>query len=417
MSHQSTYEPSNGFTRWLDSRLPIIRFAHDTLITFPTPSNLNYMWTFGAILVVCLVIQLLTGIVMAMHYAANTQVAFDTIENFMRDGNYGDIIRYTHAAGSSMFFAAVYIHIFRGLYYGSYKAPREILWIIGVLIFLAMMATAFMGYSLVWGQMSFWAVTVITNLFSSLDSIIPGLGTTLVQWIWGGFAVDNATLNRLFSLHYLLPFVIVGLVGLHIWALHVPGNNNPTGVEVKDVKAETVPFHPYYTVKDGYAIALFAVVFFFMVFFLPNYLNHPDNYVEANPLQTPPHIVPEWYFLPFYAILRAIPSKLGGVIAMFGAIAVLFFIPWLDSSRVRSARYRPIYKWLFWLLLISALALGWLGSKSPDGAYLIASRLFTAYYFLHFLVIMPVVGMIETPKPMPRSIADSIGGAASAAAE
>jgi ubiquinol-cytochrome c reductase cytochrome b/c1 subunit len=410
MEHQSNYVPTTGFTRWMDSRLPIIRMAYDTILDYPTPRNLNYMWTFGAVLAFCLGVQILTGIVLAMHYAADTTVAFDSIEHLMRDVNYGWLIRYTHAVGASMFFLAVYLHMFRGLYYGSYKAPREILWIIGVLIFLAMMATAFMGYSLVWGQMSFWAVTVITNLFSSLDSVISGLGTTLVQWIWGGFSVNDATLNRLFSLHYLLPFVIAGLVALHIWALHVPGNNNPTGVDLRDPKRETVPFHPYYTTKDGFALVIFALVFAYVTFYLPNYLGHADNYVEANPLQTPPHIVPEWYFLPFYAILRAIPSKLGGVMAMFGAIAVLALVPWLDTSRVRSTRYRPLYRWFFWLLVLACVALGYLGAKPPEGGYLIAARLFTAYYFIHFLIVMPLVGIIETPKPRPRSIADSIFG-------
>jgi ubiquinol-cytochrome c reductase cytochrome b subunit len=410
MAHQSTYEPKTAFTRWMDSRLPVIRFAYDTILDFPTPRNLNYMWTFGAILAFCLVVQIVTGVVLAMHYIADPTMAFDSIEHLMRNVNYGWLIRYTHAVGASMFFLAVYLHIFRGLYYGSYKAPREILWIIGVLIFLAMMATAFMGYSLVWGQMSFWAVTVITNLFSSLDSIISGLGTSIVQWIWGGFSVNDATLNRLFSLHYLLPFVIAGLVGLHIWALHVPGNNNPTGVPLRDPKTEAVPFHPYYTVKDGFAVAMFALLFAYFIFYMPNYLGHADNYVEANPLLTPPHIVPEWYFLPFYAILRAIPSKLGGVIAMFGAIVVLFFIPWLDTAREKSTRYRPIYKYFFWLLVITCLALGYLGAKSPEGGYLIAGRIFTAYYFIHFLIVMPVVGIIETPKPKAQTIADSILG-------
>jgi ubiquinol-cytochrome c reductase cytochrome b subunit len=272
-----------------------------------------------------------------------------------------------------------------------------------------MIATAFMGYSLVWGQMSFWAVTVITNLFSSLDSIIPGLGTTIVQWVWGGFSVDNATLNRLFSLHYLLPFVIAGLVGLHIWALHVPGSNNPAGLDIRDEKKETLPFHPYFTVKDTLGLAIFGLLFAYFVFYVPNYLGHADNYIEANPLQTPPHIVPEWYFLPFYAILRAIPSKLGGVIAMFSALVVLYFIPWLDSSRVRSARYRPIYRWFFWALVFTCIALGYLGSKSPEGAYLWASRFFTLYYFAHFLIVMPLLGLIETPKPMPASVADTFG--------
>lgn len=410
MAHESTYQPRFGLTRWLDARLPIIRFAYDTMVTFPTPANLNYMWTFGGILAICLVIQIVTGVVMAMHYAPNATVAFDLIDSFRRDGNWGDLLRNVHAVGATMFFAAVYIHILRGLYYGSYKAPREILWIIGVLIFLAMMATAFMGYSLVWGQMSFWAVTVITNLFTSVDEVIPGVGTVALQWILGGFSVDNTTLNRLFSLHYLIPFVIVGLVALHIWALHVVGNNNPTGVEVKDVKTETLPFHPYYTVKDAFAIAVFMLVFFFFVFYTAEYFGHPDNYVEANNLVTPPHIVPEWYFLPFYAILRAIPSKIGGVIAMFGAIVVLFFIPWLDTSKVRSTRYRPLYKPFFWLLVLSGVALGFLGKHNPEGGFLIASQVFTAYYFIHFLIIMPIIGKIEKTKPLPNSIAETMSG-------
>lgn len=408
MAHQSTYEPKTGFTRWLDSRLPVIRVAYDNFLDFPTPRNLNYWWTFGGILTFCLLIQIVTGIVLAMHYIADPSMAFDSIEHLMRNVNYGWLIRYTHAVGGSMFFLAVYLHVFRGLYYGSYKAPREVLWIIGVLILLAMIATAFMGYSLVWGQMSFWAVTVITNLFSSLDAIVSGLGTSIVQWIWGGFSVSGATLNRLYSLHYLLPFVIAGLVGLHIWALHIPGNSNPTGIELRDPKREAIPFHPYYTVKDLFALTVFGLLFAYFVFYMPNYLGHADNYIEADPLVTPPHIVPEWYFLPFYAILRAIPSKLGGVIAMFSAILVLCFIPWLDTARERSARYRPIYKWFFWLLVITCLALGYLGAKSPEGGYLIAGRLFTAYYFIHFLIVMPIVGIIETPKPKPQSIADSI---------
>ncbi len=410
MAHQSTYQPKTAFTRWLDTRLPIIRFMYDSIVTFPTPRNLTYLWTFGGILTFCLLVQIVTGIILAMHYTPHVDHAFNSIEHLMRDVNYGWLMRYTHAVGASMFFLAVYIHMFRGLYYGSYKAPREVLWILGVIILFLMIATAFMGYSLPWGQMSFWAVTVITNLFSSLDSIIPGLGTTLVQWIWGGFAVDNATLNRLFSLHYLLPFIIAGVVGLHIWALHVPGNNNPTGVDIKDVKKEAIPFHPYYTVKDVFAIAVFAVLFAYLVFYAPNYLGHADNYIPANPLQTPPHIVPEWYFLPFYAILRAIPDKLGGVIAMVGAIVILFFIPWLDTSRVRSTSYRPIYKWFFWLFVFTCLALGYLGAKPAEGWYVVASQVFTAYYFLHFLVVMPVVGIIETPRPLPGSVAETIYG-------
>src|SRR6516225_4344592 len=298
MSHASTYQPKTAFTRWLDSRLPIIRFAAD-FMAFGTPRTLNYLWTFGAILTFFLLMQIFTGVILAMHYTANINLAFNSVEHIMRDVPYGWFLRYTHAVGASMFFLAVYIHVFRGLYYGSYKAPREVLWMIGVAILIAMMATAFMGYSLVWGNMSFWAVTVITNLFSSLDSIWKGLGTTIVQWIWGGFSVDNATLNRLFSLHYLLPFVIVGLVGLHIWALHVPGSNNPSGIEVRNQAKETLPFHPHFTLKDSLAIAVFGLLFAYFVFYTPNYLSDVANYQEANKLNTPPHIVPEWYFLPF----------------------------------------------------------------------------------------------------------------------
>jgi ubiquinol-cytochrome c reductase cytochrome b subunit len=415
MSHASTYQPKTAFTRWLDSRLPIIRFAAD-FMAFGTPRNLNYLWTFGAILTFFLLMQIFTGVILAMHYAPNAALAFDSVEKVMRDVNYGWLMRYTHAVGASMFFLAVYIHLFRGLYYGSYKAPREVLWMIGVAILITMIATAFMGYSLVWGNMSYWAVTVITNLFSSLDSIWSGLGTTVVQWIWGGFSVDNATLNRLFSLHYLLPFVIVGLVGLHIWALHVPGSNNPDGVEVRNHAKETLPFHPYFTLKDSFGVAVFGLLFAYFVFYTPNYLSDVANYEPANQLKTPPHIVPEWYFLPFYAILRAVPSKLGGVIAMFGALVTLFLVPWLDTSRVRSTRYRPIYRWFFWALVFDCLALGYLGSQPPDGGTSIFgiffsrtffAQLFTLYYFAHFYLVMPVVGLIETPSPMPESIAST----------
>jgi ubiquinol-cytochrome c reductase cytochrome b subunit len=409
MAHPSTYKPTSGFGKWIDTRLPFPRVVHDQFMVFPTPRNLNYWWTFGGILTFMLVLQMMTGIVLAMHYVPSADGAFDSVEKIMRDVNWGWLLRYAHAVGASMFFVAVFIHTFRGLYYGSYKAPREVLWILGVLILLLMITTAFMGYSLVWGQMSFWAVTVITNLFSSLDSLIPGLGTTLVEWIWGGFAVGGPTLNRLYSLHYLLPFVIAGVVILHIWALHVPGNNNPTGVDVK-TERDTIPFHPYYSIKDGFAIVLFLIVFAALLFYVPNYLSHPDNYIPANPLQTPPHIVPEWYFLPFYAILRAIPSKLFGVIGMLGAIAVLFIVPWLDTSRIRSTSYRPIYKWFFWLFVITCIALGYLGAQAPDGWYLFFGRAFTIYYFAFFLLIMPIVGLIERPKKLPGSITQSVLG-------
>lgn len=411
--HDSTFEPKTRFGKWWDERLPIARMMHGQFVDFPTPRNLNYLWTFGGILTFCLVVQIVSGIVLAMHYQPSAAEAFNSIEALRRDVNFGWLLRNIHAVGASMFFIAVYIHIFRGLYYGSYKAPREVLWILGVLIFLVMMATAFMGYALPWGQMSFWGVTVITNLFSSLDEIIPGLGTVVVQWLWGGYSVSGTTLNRFFSLHYLLPFVIFGLVVLHIWALHVAGQNNPTGVEVKS-KADTVPMSPYATMKDLFALSVFVLVFAWFVFFVPDYLGHADNYTPANPLVTPPHIVPEWYFLPFYAILRAVPSKLGGVILMFASIAVLAFVSWLDTSPVRSCKYRPLYRWFFWLLVITCLALGYLGSKPAEGDYVFWARVFTAYYFTHFLIIMPIIGLVETPKPLPRSISESVLGKAGA---
>ena len=410
MAHSSSsYEPSTGVEKWIDERLPITRLIHDQFLAFPTPRNLNYWWTFGGILTFMLVSQIATGVVLAMHYVGSVDHAFDSIEHLMRDVNWGWLLRYTHAVGASMFFFAAYIHTLRGLYYGSYKAPREILWMLGVLILFMMIATAFMGYSLVWGQMSFWAITVITTLFSSLDAVVPGIGTRLVEWIWGGFAVGGPTLTRLYSLHYLFPFLIAGVVVLHIWALHIPGNNNPTGIDVKSPR-ETIPFHPYYTIKDGFALALFALFFACFVFYAPNLLSHPDNYIPANPLQTPAHIVPEWYFLPFYAILRAIPSKLFGVAALIGSIAILFFVPWLDISRVRSTSYRPIYKWFFWAFVLTCIALGYLGSQPPEGIYLVLGRILTAYYFLFFLVVMPLVGWIEKPKALPGSITESVLG-------
>ena len=411
MSHESTYKPGTAIERWLDKRLPIIRLGYDSFVDFPTPKNLNYWWTFGGILAVCLVIQILTGVILAMHYTPNSALAFNSVEHIMRDVNYGWLMRYVHANGASMFFLAVYIHMFRGLFYGSYKEPREMLWILGVVIFLLMMATAFMGYVLPWGQMSYWGATVITNILGA----IPVLGESIRTLLWGGPSVDNPTLNRFFSLHSLLPFAIAGVVVLHVWALHIPGNNNPAGIPVKDVKKDTVPFHPYYTVKDGFAIAAFLVLFSLFVFYGPNTLGHPDNYIEANPLSTPAHIVPEWYFLPFYAILRAITfnigpitSKLGGVIAMFGAIAVLFVLPWLDTSKVRSMRYRPTAQLWFYLFVIDCLALGYLGSQPAEGKFVMMAQIATAYYFLFFLVILPLLGLFEKPKPQPRSIAESV---------
>ncbi|MEZ5852011.1 MAG: cytochrome b N-terminal domain-containing protein [Hyphomicrobiaceae bacterium] len=404
-NHGSSYKPSSRLEHWLDERLPIMRMMHGQFVEFPTPRNLNYLWTFGGILMFCLGVQIITGIVLAMHYIPSDKMAFDAIESIRRDVNYGWLIRNVHAVGASMFFIAVYIHIARGLYYGSYKAPREILWILGVVIYLLMMATGFLGYTLPWGQMSFWGVTVITNLFSA----IPVVGESITHWLWGGYSVSGVTLNRFFSLHYLLPFVIVGVVALHVWALHVVGQNNPTGIEIKS-ESDSVPMAPYAVMKDGFAMFCFIIFFSWFVFFAPDYLGHADNYIEANPLATPPHIVPEWYYLPFYAILRAIPDKLGGVIAMFGSILVLLFLPWLDRSRVRSARYRPIFKWFLVLYFISVVALGYLGAKPPEGTYVVMARIFTAYYFIFFLVIMPIVGVLETPSPMPRSITEAVLG-------
>ena len=403
-NHPSSYTPRSALAKWIDKRLPLPRALHDNFSSFPTPANLNFWWTFGGILTVCLLIQIITGIVLAMHYTPNSEHAFASVQHIMRDVNYGWLIRYVHANGSSMFFLAVYIHIFRGLYYGSYKPPRELLWMVGVVIYLLMMATAFMGYVLPWGQMSFWGATVITNLFSS----IPLVGDEIVSWLWGGFAVGNPTLNRFFALHYLLPFVIVGVVLLHVWSLHVSGNGNPTGIDVKKASRETVPFHPYYTVKDGFVIVMFLLLFAYFVFFHPNLLGHPDNYIEANPLVTPAHIVPEWYLLPFYAILRAIPSKLGGVIVMFGALGVLLLLPWLDTSKVRSASFRPLYRQFFFIFLLVCIGLGWLGAQPAEGGYVIAARLLTIYYFAHFFIILPALGYIEKPKPMPASIEESL---------
>ena len=420
MSSYPEYEPKSGFEKWLDARLPIIRLTYDTFI-FPTPRNLNYWWTFGGILAVILMSQIITGVILAMHYVPHVDLAFNSVQHIKRDVNFGWMLQPMHAVGASMMFLAVYIHMFRGIYYGSFKAPREVLWIVGMVIYLLMMATGFMGYVLPWGQMSFWGATVITNLFSA----IPLVGDHITSWLWGGFAVGNPTLNRFFSLHYLLPFLILGMVILHVWALHVPGNNNPTGVSVKNVDRDTVSFHPYYTVKDGFAIVVFLLIFAGLVFFAPDALNHPDNYIRANPMVTPPEIVPEWYYLPFYAMLRAVPNKLGGVIVMFGAIALLFALPWLDTSKVRSMRYRPMAKLFFLIFVLVCLGLGWCGANSPLAlvfttgvdpqtgeptgfSFLWLARILTLYYYAFFLIILPVLGLVEKPLPRPESIEASV---------
>jgi len=395
--HKSEF--ANPVVNWIDTRLPIFTMMQKEYGVFPTPKNFNYFWNFGALAMINLVIMIATGIFLAMNYTPHVSMAFDSVERIMRDVNYGWLLRYVHANGASMFFIVTYIHIFRGLYYGSYKAPRELLWMIGVVILLVMMATAFMGYVLPWGQMSYWGATVITNLFSA----IPVVGESVVTWLWGGFSVDNPTLNRFFSLHFLLPFVLVGVVFLHVAALHITGSNNPLGIDVKSPQ-DTLPFHPYYTMKDSVGICVYLLVFAALVFFAPNLFMAAENYIPANPLVTPSEIVPEWYFLPFYAILRSVPSKLGGVLLMFGAIAVLFVLPWLDTSPVRSSKFRPIYRNFFWVLLIAVVVLGLVGAHRPEGVWVVLGRLATFYYFFHFLILLPVLGKLERPLPLPESI-------------
>jgi ubiquinol-cytochrome c reductase cytochrome b subunit len=418
------YEPKSNAEKWLHRRLPIVGLMYDTLM-LPTPKNLNWMWIWGIVLVFCLVMQIITGVILVMHYTPHVDLAFASVEHIMRNVNAGWAIRYIHQNGASLFFIAVYLHIFRGLYYGSYKAPREVTWIIGMLIYLMMMGTAFMGYVLPWGQMSFWGATVITGLFGA----IPFVGDAIQTWLLGGPAVDNATLNRFLSLHYLLPFVILGLVIVHIWAFHTTGNNNPTGVEVrrtskKDAEADTLPFWPYFVIKDLFALAVILAVFFAIVGFMPNYLGHPDNYIEADPLVTPAHIVPEWYFLPFYAILRAfdgdvwlviavnfltagiVDAKFFGVLAMFGAIIVMALVPWLDTSSVRSGRYRPMFKWWFWIFVVNFFVLTWAGAMPAEGIYPYIALIGSAYWFAYFLVILPLLGVIEKPLAPPATIED-----------
>jgi ubiquinol-cytochrome c reductase cytochrome b subunit len=402
-SHGTPPVFNNKVIAWIDHRLPVFSYLEKEYHTFPTPRNFNYFWNFGAIATVMLVLMIATGVVLATNYTPHVLMAFDSVERIDRDVPQGWLIRDLHMNGASFFFIAVYIHIFRGMYYGSYKAPRELLWILGVVIFLLMMATAFMGYVLPWGQMSFWGATVITNLFSA----IPVVGDAIVTWLWGGFAVDNPTLNRFFALHYLLPFIIVAVVALHVVALHVHGSNNPLGIDPRGPQ-DTVPFHPYYTMKDGFGVVVFLIVYAGFTFFAPDYMGHPDNYIPANPLVTPEHIVPEWYFLPFYAILRAVPDKLGGVLAMFGAIAVLFVLPWLDTSRVRSATFRPIYKWFMWVLVVDVVVLGFCGANPPQGFWIPLAQVATVYYFFHFLILLPILGKIERPLPLPPSIADAV---------
>ena len=404
MSGPSTYVPKSAIGRWFESRLPLFGLVHSSFIAYPVPRNLNYMWTFGAILSFMLVAQIVTGIVLAMHFIPSSTQAFSSVDNIMRNVNYGWLIRYLHTNGASLFFFAGYIHMARGLYYGSFKPPRELLWIIGVIIYFLMMATAFMGYVLPWGSMSLAGATVITNLTSA----IPLVGNAIAHWLWGGFAVGGPTLTRFYSLHYLLPFIIAGFVGLHIWALHVAGQNNPDGIEVKDVQRDTVAFTPYATMKDVVGLSVFLILYAWLVFYIPNYLLDADNSVPANPLVTPAHVVPEWYLLPFYAMLRAIPSKLMGVIVLFSAIAILAFVPWLDRSPVKSAKYRPSFRFFFWIFVAICIGLGYLGSQEPTEGLALIARILTFGYFAFFLIIMPILSFTEKTKPIPTSIADAV---------
>jgi ubiquinol-cytochrome c reductase cytochrome b/c1 subunit len=405
----STVRSKNKLVLWIDRRLPLFSFTQDQLMDYPEPKNLSYWWSFGSLAGILLVIMIASGVFLAMQYTPNADLAFNSVERIMRDVNYGWLVRYIHMNGASFFFIIVYIHLFRGMYYGSYKEPRELLWMLGVLILLLMMATAFFGYVLPWGQMSFWGATVITNLFS----VIPVVGKTVLTWLLGGYAIGNPTLNRFFSLHYLLPFIIVGVVMLHLIALRQHGSNNPLGIDVKGPQDE-IPFHPYYTIKDMFGLGVFLIIYALFVFYAPNLLGDAANYIPANPLQTPPEIVPEWYLLPFYAILRSvpdilfIPSKLAGAVCLFGSIFILFLLPWLDTSRVRSAYFRPIYKWLFWVIVVDVLALGIVGAHRPEGWYIVIGRIATLYYFVHFLILLPLVGWFERPLPLPESIAAAV---------
>ena len=391
----------NSFLNWIEYRLPIISYIEKEYKDYPMPKNCNYFWSFGALATILLVVLIVTGVFLAMHYTPHTEMAFYSVERIMRDVSYGWLLRYLHSNGAAFFFIVVYIHIMRGMYYGSYKYPRELNWILGVMIYLLMMATAFFGYTLPWGQMSYWGATVITNLFSA----IPVIGEGLKTWILGDYTVGNATLNRFFALHYVLPFVILGVVGLHIAAVHVHGSNNPDGINIKS-KNDTVSFFPYMIIKDTLATCVFGFVIAVVIFFGPNLMAEVDNYIPANPMATPTHIVANWYLAPFYAILRAVPDKLGGVALMFFAILILFVLPWLDTSRTKSCNYRPIYKWFMMLFFVNFFILGYVGMKPAEGTYLLIARIGLVYYFAFLLILTPFIGKIEKPKQLPASISD-----------
>ena len=398
---KETKKYKSPILNWIEYRLPIISYLEKEYGDYPMPKNANYFWSFGALLTICLVVMILSGIFLAMYYTPHVDMAFESTERIMRDVSYGWLIRYIHSNGASFFFIVVYVHMIRSMYYGSYKYPRELNWILGVSIYLIMMITSFLGYTLPWGQMSYWAATVITNLFSA----IPIVGEGIKTWLLGDYTVGNATLNRFFALHYVLPFVIFGIVGLHIAAVHVHGSNNPTGIEVKNSN-DTVKFYPYMLIKDTFAFCVFGIIISAVIFFGPNLMAEVDNYIPADPLVTPAHIVPNWYLAPFYAILRAVPDKLGGVALMFGAIIVLFILPWLDTCKVRSCTFRPIYRWLMILFFINFFVLGYVGLKPAVGSYLLIARVGVVYYFGFLLIVTPFIKRIEKTKVLPENISD-----------